>query len=133
MSEYISTNGRSRLAIGICGRCSLKFALDDLSPDPNYPGLMVCGTPGQMTGKGSWSGGSGCSDMYDPYRLPPHETEDITLDMPRPDEPLVLTLAQSEGDDFENQDFWSAGSLTALAGSSLYTAGAPAGPPPPLP
>ncbi len=133
MGEYLSTWGRTRLAIGICGRCSLKFALDDLSPDPNYPGLMVCGTPGAVTGKGRWSGGWGCSDILDPYRLPPHETEDITLDMPRPDTPLVLTLAQSAGDDFENQNFWSAGSVLVLAGSPFYTAGAPAGPPPPLP
>lgn len=90
MGEYLSTWGRSRLAIGICGRCSLKYALDDLHPDPNYPGLMVCGTPGAMTGKGTWSGGWGCSDIYDPYRLPPHEVEDITLDMPRPDTKLPI-------------------------------------------
>jgi hypothetical protein len=90
MSEYISTNGRTRIAIGICGRCSLKFALDDLSPDINYPGLLVCGNPGTVNGKGLWSGGSGCSDAIDPYRLPPHETEDITLDMPRPDTKFPL-------------------------------------------
>lgn len=130
MSMYINTVGRNRLAIGICGRCSLKFALDDLSPDINYPGLMVCGTPGTVNGKGSWSGGNGCSDALDPYRLPPHEVEDITLDMPRPDTPLILTLAQSQGDDFSNLDFWTAGSFAATAGSAFYTAGAPAvGPP----
>lgn len=118
MSEYLSTWGNNRLAIGICGRCSLKFALDDLEPDVNYPGLLVCRED---------------SDWYDPYRLPPRETEDITLTMPRPDTPLILTLAQSNGDDFSQQNFWSAGSLTVLAGSLFYTAGAPAGPPPPLP
>lgn len=87
---YLNTVGRNRLAIGICGRCSLKFALDDLSPDINYPGLMVCGTPGTVNGKGIWSGGNGCSDAIDPYRLPPHEVEDITLDMPRPDTLLPI-------------------------------------------
>lgn len=111
----------------------MKFALDDLSPDINYPGLMVCGTPGSVNGKNNWSGGSGCSDAIDPYRLPPREVEDITLTMPRPDTPLILTLAQSEGDDFENQDFWSAGSRLVTAGSLFFTAGASAGPPPPLP
>jgi hypothetical protein len=91
MPVYLNTYGNSNLAIGICARCSMKFALVDLHPDPNYPGLMVCGTPGYMTGKGTWAGGSGCADMYDPYRLPPRETEDITLEYPRPDVKLVTT------------------------------------------
>ena len=85
MSLYLNTLGNSSVAIGICGRCSLKFPIVELSPDPNSPGLMVCGTPGQMTGRGSWIGGTGCADMLDPYRLPPRETEDITVRMPRPD------------------------------------------------
>lgn len=70
MSEYLNTLGNSTLAIGICARCSLKFALDDLESDPNYPGLRVCRED---------------RDDYDPYRLPPRETEDITLEFPRPD------------------------------------------------
>jgi hypothetical protein len=90
MSEYLSTIGNSSIAIAICGRCSLKFAIVDLQPDPNSPGLMVCGTPSRMTGKGTWTGGTGCMDMYDPYRLPPHETEDITLEYPRPDTRLPI-------------------------------------------
>lgn|SRR5882724_2285812 len=118
MGLYLNTLGRNRLAIGVCGRCGIKFALDDLEPDVNYPGLLVCRLD---------------SDDYDPYRLPPRETEDITLDMPRPDTPLILTLAQSNGDDFSQQNFWSAGFLIVRAGSTFYTAGAPAGPPPPLP
>jgi hypothetical protein len=96
MSEYLNTLGNSNIAIGICGRCSLKFALVDLHPDPNYPGLMVCGTPGAMTGKGTWTGGHGCSDMYDPYRLPPHEVEDIVLEFPRPDVHLT-TISVAPG------------------------------------
>lgn len=132
MSEYLNTLGRTRLAIGICGRCSLKFALDDLSPDPNYPGLLVCGTPGAMTGQGTWIGGSGCSDMYDPYRLPPRETEDITLEMPRPDTLLILTLAQSEADEFQF-DAWTADSVLATADSFFFTADALAPGVPPLP
>ena len=42
MGIYLNTLGRSTLAIGICGRCSRKFSLDDLYSDPNYPGLKVC-------------------------------------------------------------------------------------------
>jgi hypothetical protein len=102
VSEYLNTLGRNRLSVGICGRCSLKFALDDLEPDVNYPGLLVCKDD---------------SDWYDPYRLPPHETEDITLDMPRPDTAIVAPLSL---------DFWTAGSLVVHAGSLFYTAGAPA-------
>jgi hypothetical protein len=76
MPEYINTTGNNRLAIAICGRCSLKFAIDELEPDINYPGLLVCKED---------------SDWYDPYRLPPRETEDITLTMPRPDTRLPTT------------------------------------------
>ena len=42
MPVYLSTRGKTTLGIGICGRCSRKFSLDDLYPDPNYPGLRVC-------------------------------------------------------------------------------------------
>jgi hypothetical protein len=97
MSLYLDTRGGSNVAIGICGRCSLKFPLVDLHPDPNSPGLLVCGTIGSMIGSGSWIGGSGCIDMYDPYRLPPRETEDITLTMPRPDVHLQ-TVTVAPGD-----------------------------------
>lgn len=76
MSHYVSTRGLSSLAVGICGRCSLKFPLVDLMPDPNTPGLMVCRQD---------------VDDFDPYRLPPRETEDITLQFPRPDDRLVTT------------------------------------------
>jgi hypothetical protein len=47
--------------------------LSELSPDPNYPGLMVCEED---------------RDEYDPYRLPARQTENITLRFPRPDTPL---------------------------------------------
>lgn len=73
MSVYLNTRGRTTLAIGICGRCSRKFSLDELHPDPNYPGLRVCKDD---------------LDEYDPYRLPARQPEDIALRYPRPDEPL---------------------------------------------
>lgn len=73
MPVFLDTTGRSTLAIGICGRCSRKFPLDELGPDPNYPGLMTCDAD---------------RDDYDPYRLPARQTEDITLRFPRPDTPL---------------------------------------------
>lgn len=74
MPAFISTRGRSTLAIGLCDRCQRKFPLDDLQPDPNFPGLRVCRDD---------------RDEFDPYRLPARQTEDITLRFPRPDVPLV--------------------------------------------
>lgn len=73
MPVFLDTTGRGTLAIGICGRCSRKFPLEELAPDPNYPGLMCCGVD---------------RDEYDPYRLPARQTEDIALRFPRPDTPL---------------------------------------------
>ena len=73
MPVYLSTRGRSTVAIAICGRCSRKFPYDELQPDPNYPGLRVCKDD---------------LDEYDPYRLPARQTENISLRFPRPDTPL---------------------------------------------
>ena len=42
MAVFLDTRGNPTLGIGICGRCSRKFALHELQPDPNYPGLYVC-------------------------------------------------------------------------------------------
>jgi hypothetical protein len=71
MPVFLDTRGRTKVAIGICARCSVKYPYDELSPDPNYPGLYVCP--------------DGCKDEFDPYRLPARETEDITLEHARPD------------------------------------------------
>lgn len=77
MSLYVSTEGMARVAIGICGRCSLKFPLVDLMPDPNSPGLMVCRDD---------------VDDFDPWRLAPREPEDISLEFPRPDLKLITPV-----------------------------------------
>jgi hypothetical protein len=73
MPVFLDTRGRSTLAIGICGRCSRKFSLDDLYSDPNYPGLKVCKVD---------------MDQYDPYRLPARQPEKIALLFARPDTPI---------------------------------------------
>lgn len=73
MPVFLDTRGRSTLAIGICGRCSRKFSLDDLYSDPNYPGLKVCKAD---------------MDQYDPYRLPARQPEKIALLFARPDTPI---------------------------------------------
>ncbi|MBS2011032.1 MAG: hypothetical protein JST01_28530 [Cyanobacteria bacterium SZAS TMP-1] len=74
MALYLDTSGNSTLAIGLCARCGLKFAMSDLRPDVNYPGLLVCEKD---------------ADEYDPYRLAPRSPEDISIKFPRPDVPLT--------------------------------------------
>ncbi len=73
MGLYLNTRGNPTLGIGICSRCSRKFPLHKLQPDPNYPGLRVCDKD---------------LDNYDPYRLPPRQTEDISLPFMRTDAPV---------------------------------------------
>lgn len=70
MGIWLDPSGKSTYGIGICGRCSRKMSLDDLQPDPNIPGLMVCEKD---------------RDEFDPYRLPARQTEDIRLPFVRPD------------------------------------------------
>ena len=73
MARFLDTRGNSTLGIGICARCSRKFALGELRTDPNYPNLMVCKED---------------SDQYDPYRLAPRAPDQIVLPFVRPDLPL---------------------------------------------
>ena len=73
MPRYLNTRGNTTLAIGICGRCSIKMPLGDLLPDPNSPGLLVCEKD---------------RDQYDPYRLPARQPDNIVLPFTRPDTPI---------------------------------------------
>jgi hypothetical protein len=73
MPLYLDTSGNSTLGIAICARCSRKFPLGELQPDPNYPALMVCRDD---------------VDQYDPYRLAPRPADQIVLPFVRPDLPL---------------------------------------------
>jgi hypothetical protein len=73
MSVFIDPAGESTFGLGICGRCSRKMRLAELTPDPNYPNLMVCRED---------------SDDYDPYRLAPRAEDQIVLPFNRPDTPL---------------------------------------------
>lgn len=73
MGLYLDTRGKIWNTIAICDRCSRKFPLEELFPDPNYPGLRVCKVD---------------RDDLDPYRLPARQTERITTPFVRPDVPL---------------------------------------------
>ena len=71
MPIFLDTIGLSDIAIFICDRCKMKRPHAEARPDPNFPGLRVCG--------------QGCADEKDPYRLPARQTERITIRFPRPD------------------------------------------------
>lgn len=97
MPVYLNTRGRTTLGIGICGRCSRKFSLDDLYSDPNSPGLMVCAAD---------------RDEYDPYRLPARQPDNVLLPFLRPDVPIPTNpagiIAQNENQFLiteDNEDF----------------------------
>ena len=88
MSLVLDPSGQPTYGIAICGRCSRKMLLSELSPDPNYPGLMVCKED---------------RDEYDPYRLAPRRPDQIVLPFNRPDTPINTHPAgviQEAGDEF---------------------------------
>lgn len=73
---YLDTRSEPTYAIAICDRCKFKVPLARLISDPNSPGLRVCKDT--------------CVDQLDPYRLPARRPEDITVQFPRPEEPIVV-------------------------------------------
>ena len=87
MSLYLDPTGQTTFGIGICARCSKKFFLAELHPDPNFPGLMVCEAD---------------KDDYDPYLLPPRRPDQIVLPFNRPDTNIdthPAGLIQEAGDE----------------------------------
>jgi hypothetical protein len=72
-SVFLDTRGNPTLGIGICQRCTMKFALHMLMDDPNIPGLKVCAAD---------------RDDFDPYRMPARQPDKLTLPFVRPDVPL---------------------------------------------
>lgn len=75
MPIYLDTRGKSKLAVAVCDRCKMRCAYSDLISDGNSVGLKVCSLE--------------CRDDIDPWRLPPRQNEDISLQHARPD--LTLT------------------------------------------
>ena len=82
MPVWFDPSGRSTYGLGLCARCSRKMSIEDLFPDPNAPGLMVCLDD---------------LDELDPYRLPARQTEQINLPIYRPDVPLTDNLTWQYG------------------------------------
>ena len=71
--QFLDPTGEPTYGIGLCARCSRKFKLAELAPDPNYPNLMVCAED---------------SDDYDPYRLAAKPEDQVVLPFVRPDTPI---------------------------------------------
>lgn len=67
---FLDTTGNPTLGVGTCDRCKRKFPIDDLKPDRNTPGLLVCDDD---------------NDEVDRYKLPPRQPESISLRNIRPD------------------------------------------------
>lgn len=78
MPRFLDTRGNSELGIGVCDRCKMKFPIVDLHEDRNTPGLLVCDKD---------------NDEFDPWRLPPREEDDVTLEHYRPDEDIGISPA----------------------------------------
>jgi hypothetical protein len=74
MSRWLNTLGDKTLSIAVCDRCKFKVKLSSLVSDPNAQGLRVCET---------------CADEFDPWRLPMRASDKITIEYPRPEEPLL--------------------------------------------
>lgn len=88
MSRYLDVRGESTFGIGLCARCSRKFRLAELQPDPNFPALMVCERD---------------RDEYDPYRLAPRAEDRVVLPFVRPDDPVSTNpsgVITEDGDSF---------------------------------
>jgi hypothetical protein len=74
MSLYLDPKSvGGTMGIMVCPRCQKKMYIGSAVKDPNN-GMFVCKED---------------SDLYDPWRLPARQTEDIKLSHPRPDEELT--------------------------------------------
>lgn len=85
---YLDTRGKQWLGIATCDRCHRKFPVEELWSDRNNPGLKVC---------------SSDLDDFDPWRLPPRSSDQITLRYARPD---IDIATQPRGLLADNNDYF---------------------------
>jgi len=76
MPKWLNTKGNNIISIAICDRCKMKRPYDEITQDGNIPALRVCI--------------HGCSDQFDPYRLPARQPEKISIRFPRPDADIAV-------------------------------------------
>lgn len=94
MPKFLNTMGNAKLSIAVCDRCNTKVPYAELTADRDKPGLRVCVK---------------CNDEKDPWKLPPIQTEDISLRHPRPDADIStydpsLVGSQYDGYAIVNED-----------------------------
>lgn len=70
MGKFLNTRGQPVLSPYICARCSIRGAFNEMVEDGDKPGLWVH---------------RDCSDQLDPWKLPPRQSEDVTVPHPRRD------------------------------------------------
>lgn len=70
MSKFLNTRGQPVLSPYICDRCKLRGTFSEMMNDPDKQGLWVH---------------KDCADELDPWKLPPRQSEDVTVPNPRPD------------------------------------------------
>lgn len=73
MPVFLDTSGNAELGVALCARCSCKFPIGVLQPDPNSRGLLCC--PRDI-------------DLFDPWRLPARPPDKYAMRNVRPDTPL---------------------------------------------
>lgn len=66
---YLPVRTKGSAAIAVCYRCQRKVYYNDLKQDPNNKQYFC----------------PECVDIYDPWRLPARQAENIGLQHPRPD------------------------------------------------
>lgn len=66
---YLPVRTKGSAAIAVCYRCQRKVYYNDLKQDPNNKQYFC----------------RECVDLYDPWRLPARQAENIGLQHPRPD------------------------------------------------
>lgn len=74
MSRFLDTHGERVLSPYICDRCKQRGRYSEMMADPDKEGLFVH---------------KDCADQKDPWKLPPRQSEEITVPNPRPDVELT--------------------------------------------
>lgn len=75
MSKFLDTRGEAVLSPYRCDRCGIRGKFSEMTQDGDKQGL--------------WVHIDGCSDKLDPWKLPPRQSEDVSIPHPRPDVTLV--------------------------------------------
>lgn len=88
MGKFLDTRGESVLSPYICDRCHLRGKFSEMRSDDDNPALWVHRE---------------CSDQLDPWKLPPRQSEDVSIPHPRPDAKPSDTDVFLSTNDYDNE------------------------------